>query len=216
MIVIIVISLYSLNHFENFVECDYDHMILSKSELSTLKELLHEFIDFCKKNEVQYFLIGGSLLGIERHGGLMPFDDDIDIGILIEDKEKIQKYNHPDFYFEEIFFGYKIKKRNSSIFIDIFMFKNDSGIYRLICAEWPNEYHIQEQLFPLKTISYGDIDVNVPNHYIDYLNRSYPDWQHTIKIAQPHHSADEFNKHNLPKEFPVTHDNYKYVCYTKV
>ncbi len=215
-ILIIVVSLVSFNVFENFVECNYDHLILTPSELSTLKELFLEFIRFCKKEKIQYFLIGGSLLGIERHGGLMPFDDNIDVGVCMEDEENIKKYKHPTFYFEEILFGYKFLKKESSMFIDIFIFKNDEGTYRLICDEWPNEYHKKDDLFPLKTINYGDILVNVPNNYMEYLNRSYPDWQNTIKIADSHHNQYEFDKHNLPKEFHKNHDNSKYLCYTNV
>ena len=93
LVLIIVVSLVSFNVFENFVECNYDHLILTPSELSTLKELFLEFIRFCKKEKIQYFLIGGSLLGIERHGGLMPFDDDIDVGVCMEDEENIKNIN---------------------------------------------------------------------------------------------------------------------------
>jgi len=51
-------------------------------------EILNVFIQFCKNNNLSYFLDAGSLLGAVRHSGYIPWDDDIDVCMPRSDYEK--------------------------------------------------------------------------------------------------------------------------------
>ena len=42
-------------------------------------DILSHFGDFCEKNNIQYFLCNGTLLGAVKYGGYIPWDDDIDV-----------------------------------------------------------------------------------------------------------------------------------------
>lgn len=54
-------------------------------------EMLKVIDKICVDNGIRYFLAGGTLLGAIRSGEVIPWDDDLDIGILREDYEKFRK-----------------------------------------------------------------------------------------------------------------------------
>ena len=54
-------------------------------------ELVLEIDAICKKHNIIYYLTGGSVLGAVRHGGFIPWDDDIDIMMTRQEFEKFQK-----------------------------------------------------------------------------------------------------------------------------
>lgn len=46
------------------------------------------FDAYCRANDLRYYLIGGSMLGAVRHGGFIPWDDDMDVGMPRSDYKK--------------------------------------------------------------------------------------------------------------------------------
>ena len=51
-------------------------------------ELLTVFMDVCRQLNLRYFVVEGTLLGAVRHRGFIPWDDDVDVGMLREDYEQ--------------------------------------------------------------------------------------------------------------------------------
>jgi phosphorylcholine metabolism protein LicD len=66
-------------------------VIIEETYKNKLLEMLVAIDGVCKKNNIQYWLDGCTLLGAYRHGGFIPWDDDVDIGVMRADFPKIKK-----------------------------------------------------------------------------------------------------------------------------
>ncbi len=74
----------------------YQPDVLKKLQKYEL-EILRDFVKICEENNLTYFGFAGTGIGAIRHGGFIPWDDDIDMGILREDYIKLREIIQKDY-----------------------------------------------------------------------------------------------------------------------
>ncbi len=67
-----------------------DGSVLRQIQLREL-EILKAIDKICRKHNIKYWLSSGTLLGAVRHGGFIPWDDDVDIEMMKKDYIRFKK-----------------------------------------------------------------------------------------------------------------------------
>ncbi len=136
--------------WRNYPKADGDMRILQTGNMFVLKAMK----EICSENGLTFWLHGGTLIGAIRHGGCIPWDDDVDVAMTRADLEKFAEVckNNPDYelnfyYHDDNTFSraYQFKRRNQEIpcFIDIFVFDYYSGTYPEDNAEFKKVFAIE-------------------------------------------------------------------------
>lgn len=142
-----------------------------------LTELLEKVVPLLDKCNISHFIEAGTCLGYARHNkSYIPWDDDIDIGIIYnKDTESniklLKKYlsSYKDIRLEKIWFGYQIKLNN--VWIDLFLYLKKNDIYY---SKWDPKIHFPiDSLFPFKKDYFDNVLVNIPNNHKKYLKILY-------------------------------------------
>ena len=81
----------NISLLEEMYLCLKTEALYLKQAHEKLKILLKEFDRVCTKYGLRYYFICGSLIGVIRHNGFIPWDDDIDLAMTREDYNKLRE-----------------------------------------------------------------------------------------------------------------------------
>ncbi len=184
---------------------EFSSLGLAKSEVNTTLmkkdlELFKEIVEIFKKNDILFWLDCGSCLGAYRYGGIIPWDDDLDMAVLLPDFDNIQhalqtldkkKYQVQDWSSRLYPKSYiRVYHKETNNHIDIYHFRIDSNkaeLQYLLANEdsdfMPEFWKIRERrfkvktpistVFPLKKMQFEGIEVSVPKDIEGYLQARY-------------------------------------------
>lgn len=191
---------------------------INKKQSDSLYKLMKFIHDICVKNGIEYWIIGGTLLGAIRHQGLIPWDDDGDIAIMKKDAKKFASLV-PEF--EKA--GYEISdkpddddepclknrscsylvngKRKNDLGCDVFIMKKikskQGEIITFADPHWETAdnggkkcYFLAKHVFPLLPLRFGNFYLFGPNNAIPHLNTCYgADWNSKSQMLFNHRTG---------------------------
>lgn len=161
-----------------------------------LADLLTDFDAFCKKNHIEYFLATGTLLGAIRHGGFVPWDDDVDVGMMHDDVDRLIEAVLADDRFEvttlydQYVFCRQVRfiragaDANSDPFIDVFIYEysgcessDDLQVVKDLRAELMSEFDALHQRYPERYalnayVSEGEESTSIQDVYNRYREKA--------------------------------------------
>lgn len=150
------------------------------------KELLglySRFFEIVNRYDVSYWLEYGSVLGYVRHGGMIPWEWDMDVGVLPEDFQKLQRvaeevnasdpeycfgyYKDPDY--ECAAFSFYLRS-DPEVLCDICEYRREGDL--LVCAveEWHYPPHAVEKILPPRAVTMLGQKALVPAQSASFLS----------------------------------------------
>ena len=191
-------------------------LTMNESEIGVTMNLLEVFAQVMEKHNLRYVINGGSLLGIYRHHGPIPWDDDLDVLADVDQKDRISKAletlspeyvlykkgGFPDdrwklYSKENSKQGYKVKKWKWP-FLDIFWYK-DKGTY--ILDIFRKNKMKSSDFYPLRKRPFGNLSIYAPCNVSAKLTINKIDWNMCVS-----------NNYNHRKEIPVRGNKISVPC----
>lgn len=209
-IINIVFFIYIMRKITKTLQVPDQHV----DNMYTLFKFMIEFLD---RHGITYWAIGGTLIGALRNcpPGPIRWDDDLDVGILARDKDKLVRAIKTDTEFKKLVdyklvdFGYQFKLKGDTVsykdyYLDIFIFKKQMGPFgekyyigeQDICFG-DHHYNSLSEILPVKKHKFWDFMMSVPRD-LTTVHRGYD--EDVLKYGVVYNHAEKGTKLDLTRD----------------
>ena len=188
----------------------YDIPVLNYAERSTLYQLIRDFDHAVRISGADYSVVSGVLLGLERHGDIIPWDDDMDVFMNEPDANALFAVGSPGRRYLESRGCVLSQATNiwrvyradfNRVFVDIMpAWKTTEGNWVPISIQtrmmWPNMFLTEDEMRSVQDRRLGPVVVRAPcpKHARNCIVREYGrEWcrckivgSHTFKAQRFH------------------------------
>lgn len=140
---------------------------LQKAEV----EILADFIAFCDQHELPYVVIGGTAIGAVRHQGFIPWDDDMDVGMLRADFDRFLELAPAELGEKYDFMSADIQK--DCLGHTLRMSRKGTAHVSEEHMKWPRHYGIHIDILPFDNVSTDKKERKKQFRRINFWNRLY-------------------------------------------
>ena len=192
-------SKYKICNVEHTIR---DNLIIKKPipmtdlyKLERLYKVIKYTTEFLEDNNIDYCIESGTLIGCVRHGGIIPWDNDVDIMIFKDGYDKMKtlmdKYNKDQFTILHMTPGFKLFYEDET-YGELFVYDYDEkiGLYRMAFPYiihngsykptfltsdiyYSHQRYKKSSLFPTKKTLFEDFYVRTPTDIVDVFNNTY-------------------------------------------
>lgn len=133
--------------------------------------IANEIKRICNKHNIPYYIIAGTLLGAVRHNGFIPWDDDMDIGMLREDYEKFISVAKDELGEEFFLQSFETDENYALPFIKIML--NDTVLVERNTSGNSSKKGIYVDIFPFDNVPDSEAKRKIQNIKTYYLKRLF-------------------------------------------
>jgi phosphorylcholine metabolism protein LicD len=187
-------------HCEEFIPCQGHKRPSNLTKKQKIEiQALKEVIELLEEHDIIYWIDCGTCLGAYRYGGIIPWDWDIDISILLPDHDNVKKILSnldPEKYQIQDWSSYskpktflKLYVKETKNFIDIYHYEIDEKerkvqyFFTYLDSPFPHSWKKTElkcmkplkyeEMFPLKKAKFDHLTVWAPNKVVAFLQSKY-------------------------------------------